>query len=568
MPAFPEINADRAWQNCLARQLMQAGHEIYFIYCGPEIAPEHAREMKQFFSRYLFVPGYNADLPMPVDLERVKIAIQLLTNGKEGFIFCNYWLLQGIFEAAPGNWIKVLIPFFTQTGEVSDFHFYRQQEIHSESKAIKPRIANADVAIFRDRHEDRHLAKIGADLLKLSYNIGNHPEAGLPEAEFAEFCNALARKQKRVLIVIDYPFWMVRYGGHAPGFIVMANYLKERYTLEIFFHGNFGEPEKKEAARLGLADLIHRDQDYQWDSGRAREPDESDFLPEPMTPHYRASAYSAFANFLDCRPKFDSLIVFTLFNSYFIKALPYSALTILDTHDCWSRRNYIYNGSENTLISADQESAIYSRYDSTIMVEGTETFHARQLLPNSISICCPFTFPANDLPFPKDGIHFGFIAPAHIYDPIKWFMDEVWIYQDRPDAKLHIFGTVCERIVDCPPNVVLHGIVKSEERIHSFCNVMLNPAFIATGISTKSVMSLAYGRPLIATSCGARGVSTKTGNGVFVANSREEFIRAMQLFSHDAGMLEQFSRDALRFSRQEFTVSNAYKPLAELIESY
>lgn len=563
LPSLPASNMERCWQVSFGHQLMTGGHEIFFIYCGPEIDIGDFQRMKRLYTRFVYVPAYSPSSPQPVDLERLGNALKLFADKYEYFV-CSCWFMAPLFASVHDGLIKILIPCSQNIGSNHDFLFYKQQELLRNKKLKYLIFCGADIIVAASEAEKKFLVKTGVRVPIIIYqNVVNEKNS-----EIQNICAILKRKKKMILIVIDYPFWMVRYGGHAPGFLVMANYIKRHYSLDIFFHGNFKEWEMEQATKLGLGANIYPAADYQDDNWQVDEPDEQDFLPPPMRHHYKDYHYKAFAKFLANRPKYDAIIVFTIFNSWFIKGLPYNTLTVLDTHDFWSLRNYIYEGKEETLLFASQEINIFNRYDATVFVEESEMSHAQQIMPQTISICCPFTYPAPPLPFPSSGLHFGFIAPAHIFDPIKWFMDEVWVFQDRPDARLHIFGTVCELIKNPPFNVILHGIVQSEEKIHSYCNIMLNPAFIATGISTKTVMALAYGRPVLATSVGARGITGTTGHGIYVANSRNDFINGMQLFSHDKGMLEKFSKDALEFSRNVFTVDHAYEPLAKLIESY
>lgn len=560
LPLTPVTNGARAFQASLAERLVNAGHELFFIYCGPQMDPDSVRKMKQMVTRFLYVPAYAPDSPAGLDLRRLEVAVRLFADQID-YLICSYIIMNRLFAIAPAGTVKISIPFLRKTGPVQDFFFYKQQEFLRMEK--RPQFSGVDLAIARNSPEEREFRKADPDVQVLTC-----PDQAAGEEKFKNFCSTLERRKKRVLIILDYPFWMVRFGGHAPSILVMVQYLRKRYSLEVYYTGELDDDTIALIDKMGLGDLVRIGGNYRDDCWHVEEPDEHDFLPGPMTSHYQHDRYKAFAKFIASQPAYDAVLVFTVFNSYYIKAIPYKTLTILDTHDFWSTRNYIYKGSESTLLSASQEIGIFRRFDSTLMIEESETDHARHLMPEKVSICCPFTFPAEPLAFPKTGIHFGFIAPGHIYEPIKWFIDEVWAFQDRPDARLHLFGTVCERFAEAPPNVILHGIVQSEKTIHKYCNVMLNPAFVATGISTKTVMALAYGRPVLATSVGARGVTRKTGRGVYVADSRAEFIRGMQLFSHDRGFLQKFSQDALQFSREEFTLDRAYEPLAQLIESY
>ena len=82
---------------------------------------------------------------------------------------------------------------------------------------------------------------------------------------------------------------------------------------------------------------------------------------------------------------------------------------------------------------------------------------------------------------------------------------------------VHIAGQVKAMVSDLPsaeaaifrkPWVRLHGFVRDIEKFYGKMDIIVSPVTMGTGINVKTVQAMAYGMPLLSTSCGSKGIET------------------------------------------------------------
>ena len=132
-------------------------------------------------------------------------------------------------------------------------------------------------------------------------------------------------------------------------------------------------------------------------------------------------------------------------------------------------------------------------------------------------------------------------------DGIAWFVRESWpsIRRTFPDAVLNVVGG------DAPPAVValadqpgvrVHGFVPDMSDLFDRAAVSVAPLRFGAGMKGKVSEALARGIPVVTTSVGAQGFDVRTGVHVLLADTAEDFSRAVVALLADARLRERIGR--------------------------
>lgn len=379
----------------------------------------------------------------------------------------------------------------------------------------------------------------------------------------------LEHPKRSVLVVTDIPFWEEGVGSHSR-IASLCRELKKDFLLHIFFLGSLYPQRTQAIQKFGLENNVFSYKDYEEESKKI-----SLSSTFPNYPGLQAKRHESFCRTLACflkkRPQYQAIIFEYIWLAYLKDSVSYSALNILDTHDMMAFRKFALEGKFNAIdLSLREEISLFNKFDAILLIQKEEYQAARKLNLNTIPLYCPHHVPTKSVGKPKRGVHFGFIgANSEVnFQAISWFIENVWSLQTNPQAKLHIFGKICQRFSTWPANVSLHGIVQKKEEIYTCCDIMVNPIIYGGGLKIKSVEALAFGKALLASPEAVRGIESPESSGIVVAKNRQEFIGSMLRLSYDEPLREKLGRDALCAAEKQFSTSASYAPLIHIIESY
>lgn len=136
---------------------------------------------------------------------------------------------------------------------------------------------------------------------------------------------------------------------------------------------------------------------------------------------------------------------------------------------------------------------------------------------------------------------------------LKWFMDEVWpeVLQNFPELRLHIAGRNAQSL-PALEQLVNHGEVDSALDFMNAHGIMIVPLFSGSGTRVKIIEGLALGKVIISTSIGAEGIDLIHGKQILFANTKEEFLDAIQRCLNNPGELVRMSQEARKFIEENY----------------
>jgi glycosyltransferase involved in cell wall biosynthesis len=101
--------------------------------------------------------------------------------------------------------------------------------------------------------------------------------------------------------------------------------------------------------------------------------------------------------------------------------------------------------------------------------------------------------------------------------------------------------------------IVWHGRVPSVTPFYEKSAVFVAPLLSGSGIKIKILNALSHGLPVVTTTIGIEGFPREWSDCIHVADSPEEFARAIELLTHDRAAWERASAEAQAYVRRYFS---------------
>lgn len=257
---------------------------------------------------------------------------------------------------------------------------------------------------------------------------------------------------------------------------------------------------------------------------------------------------------------FDAvLVVYTHWTRAFEQFGP-ETLKMLDTQDILTDRYRLWVTSRNVprfwpwgsvSLTSEDESRGLARTDVILAIQSTEAEHYQRQSERRVvtvghllaEIDPPATSPAS-----QDLLFVGSIWGPNV-EGMRWFLEEVWpsVRQQVPAARLRIAGRVC----GCLPateGCLKLGVVRDLNALYRQVAVAINPVPSGTGLAIKSIEALGFGRPLVASSCGARGLEEAAPPALTVAETPQQWIEALVQLLQDREAWLRASHAATQFA--------------------
>jgi hypothetical protein len=113
------------------------------------------------------------------------------------------------------------------------------------------------------------------------------------------------------------------------------------------------------------------------------------------------------------------------------------------------------------------------------------------------------------------------------------------ILKSHPDTQLLIGGKICKKLSTKNAKVILIGEVENIKNFYSLGDIVINPEMNGTGYKVKTLEALSFGMPVVATTAGAAGAIQPFSNHLFIADTPEEFTKAVNdLFCNNEVLLQ------------------------------
>jgi hypothetical protein len=256
---------------------------------------------------------------------------------------------------------------------------------------------------------------------------------------------------------------------------------------------------------------------------------------------------------------FDSVIVSYVFYSRLLESLGSATRKVLDTHDVFSDRYRLYreHRQANEFFSTDLqgERTALNRADIVLAIQQWDASHFLSLTSRPVTVVGHLAPVAKEEPSEdSDSKAILFVGgPMGInVHGVTWFIEQVLPRVQRrvEQAEVWLVGGISQRFRLLPPGVRRLGFVDPLGDLYRRAAVVINPQQFGTGLSIKSVDALRYGRPLVTTASGARGLEDGAGVAFRQAETAAEFGEAVVELLGDSTRRAALAGCAAEFARR------------------
>ncbi len=190
---------------------------------------------------------------------------------------------------------------------------------------------------------------------------------------------------------------------------------------------------------------------------------------------------------------------------------------------------------------------------------------------NSIPICVdagaiqPVTPKSGSL----DVLHLGTMFWMPNVEGVLWFAREVWpiVRQHFPQATFTVVGknppaSIRELATSTPQGpgsgIAVTGYVADPQPYLENAAVFVVPLFSAGGMRVKIVDGWRWGLPIVSTTIGAEGIHYRDGENILIANSPEDFSRAVLRVLSEPELAQRLRRNGRRWVEQHYDWQKVY----------
>ena len=233
---------------------------------------------------------------------------------------------------------------------------------------------------------------------------------------------------------------------------------------------------------------------------------------------------------LHAKESFESILIEYVFLSKLAAHLSPSVRTIIDTHDLMGDRHkrYLDAGMTPTWFATtrSEEISALNRAKAVLAIQQEEADYLRQSVSAEV-FCVGHLLNFDIRPVPDPGgsriLFVGSANPINAH-ALEWFLYSVFprIQREVPNSELAVVGEV-GHARGWPGHVLLLGKQHSLADTFSQATIVINPVQFGTGLPVKTVEALGYGKPVVATPAGVRGLETHFHQAVALAESPTAF---------------------------------------------
>ena len=155
-------------------------------------------------------------------------------------------------------------------------------------------------------------------------------------------------------------------------------------------------------------------------------------------------------------------------------------------------------------------------------------------------------------------------------DGVSYFHREIWplVKAQQPDVRFVVAGMQPHARIKAlaSDEVLITGYVPDIRDSLVQATVCVVPLRIAKGIQNKVLEAMAMGIPVVATRAANTGIHAQDGQQILLADSPQEFARAIMLLLHDVQLRRTIAANARQFVQDHFSWEKHLGTLDTLIE--
>lgn len=155
------------------------------------------------------------------------------------------------------------------------------------------------------------------------------------------------------------------------------------------------------------------------------------------------------------------------------------------------------------------------------------------------------------------------------YEPnveaIRQFCDLVLPYLDNNTYLCLAGGVSLVDSLPTHPRLKKLGIIENLDDLYASVDAVVLPLSFGSGVSVKAVEALSYGKPIIATSKGVRGLAVRHGEEVLLAEAVDDFVPLIEQLIRQPSLRARLSQRAKDYIQQAHSQEAVFQAMDAVI---
>jgi glycosyltransferase involved in cell wall biosynthesis len=167
-------------------------------------------------------------------------------------------------------------------------------------------------------------------------------------------------------------------------------------------------------------------------------------------------------------------------------------------------------------------------------------------------------------------LFFGQMGYFPNQDAVRFFHDQILpkIFAENPSATFCVVGAhppKWMRDFERDPRIRVTGFVPNLGAYIKQASVVIAPLRCGSGVCLKVVQALALGRPVVATSHGARGLDVEHDKQLLIADEPQDFARQVNALLRDAAMRTRLGNAGRSLARSRYSLEAIFQGVQDLV---
>lgn len=374
---------------------------------------------------------------------------------------------------------------------------------------------------------------------------------------------------KRILIVFPHNFFELKSGIHKYMYDLVFYLNKQAYQVDLFALTNFEskwldeDPYDNSLIRnLYLYDAKKIDGLLKW--RKAKRIISKKWGLKEAFPNFVTRNMKALFDKIIQKNHYECILIGYVFFSDLVKNTDKGTRKIISINDFITLQiTDPYKAPRSMGHLLETEIHHINQFDVALCISVDEMFFFSQFARNPQYYFVPFVYKPNfqvKTDYQYDLFFIGFNNSHNIYG-LKWFLEKVYVKLDNSIRILIVGKIVTAFDFSMYKNITAVKYAPDLNEVYSQIKITMSPLFGGSGLKTKVVESLSFGKPVVCTSKSTIGLPVKERNGCVVSDDPDEFAHTINNLLNDQAYYDACREQARLFFTEYFGVSRIYATL-------
>lgn len=378
-----------------------------------------------------------------------------------------------------------------------------------------------------------------------------------------------------VLIVFPHNFFELKSGIHKYLYDIVLYLKKKKYQVDLFALSNFeskwrpDDPfDKTLIHNLYLYDAKQMDGFLRWKKIKRKV--ERKLGVKQSFPNFVTKGMKSAFNQIIKNNNYKYVLIGYVFFSDLVSNLTKEITKIISINDFIALQMVDrdgYSGKIGHLLDAEIKHV--NKYDIALCISVDEMFFFSQFARHPKYYFVPFVFDpdfGHGTDFKYDVLFIGFNNIFNL-DGLRWFFDKVYKKLNTNIKLLFVGKMVKEFVFPDNSNITLIEYAPDLKKIYYDVKITISPLFGGSGLKTKVLESLSFGKPVVCSTKSMIGLPVKENNGCIVKDDPEEFAYEINELLHNQGYYDDCRKKARLFFSEYFGIDKIYGTLDNVFKT-